>query len=226
VRADLDAGAAVGRLAYTRDFDKPVDHIVYQAGTKVWFTSNATGVWVTQLLADAGEPLAKAPVLHPSFFSPYYAFMTPHAAWSGTVFPSQPAPSAFTDRAGPAGATPTSVDTDGTFSLVAVAQGDDGALYQGASTTPVLTTRGHITAMFFQYPYLYVQTEQGNAQLFNAARAYHRLSATFGIGPFDTATFDIFAGNGHIYRRDSRSETFANELDGDGIDSNCDGFDD
>jgi Putative metal-binding motif len=222
----IDADGPVGRLAYARDRDTSSENIVFQAGTKVWFASTATGAWVSQLLVDAGEPLAQSPALSTSFGTVTVVFRTSHAAWAADVFPTEPPPSAFVDSLGPDGAVPTAIVSASFSSLVAVVQGDGAAVYQSGSSAPVLTLTNRVIGMYEQYPYLYVQTEGQDLQLFNVARSFHPWNMVTGVGAFDTASFDAFASSGHIYHLNARSVFPAIETDGDRIDSNCDGFDD
>jgi len=222
--AAIDAIGPVGALAYVRGTSG--ESVVFQTGTEVWLASNATGTWLSEQVVDVGETLAAPPMAEVDFGRGVSAvFRTSHTAWSMIAFPTQERPWASATMFGPSGAEPTAVS----FSVVAVARGDGAAIYERYdSSTPVLTLPDRVTAMYEQYPYLFVQSGAGRVQIFNAARSYHPLTQVYGLPAFESAaSYNYeFATSGHLYDLNPKSVLPAPETDDDHVDSNCDGFDD
>jgi len=223
-RAVLDGGANIGQLAYDRSGG--YDRLVYQAGTEVWFASNQTGAWVQKLAVDTHESLVQAPVTEPGYTTKVM-LRTAHAAWVVSVQELSVDPSILVQSIGPAAdATPSAIATNGGDALVAVDFLTHGDIYRVGSAPPVLTVPAHVTGMFEDGSYLYVQTEEGVLQMYDENHGLRLVTQIFGVGAFEVAGYDTFVGTGHIYRKDYRSVMPAYDTAGDGVDSNCNGLDD
>jgi hypothetical protein len=223
-RAVLDGDAKIGQLTYDRSGG--YDRLVYQAGTEVWFASNQSGAWVQKLAVDTEEPLVQAPVTEPGYTT-QVMLRTAHAAWVVSVLEFSTDPLTLVQSIGPASeATPSAIATNGGDALVAVNSLTHGDIYRVGLAPPVLTVPGHVTGMFEDGAYLYVQTDEGALQMYDESHELRPVTRIFGVGAFEVAGYNTFVGAGHIYRKYYRSVMPAYETAGDGVDSNCNGLDD
>ena len=89
-RAVLDAGQPVGRISLdVFDLQPGVGgHVVFQAGTDIWYGSNENGVWTTRAVARADEILVDPPLLSRS----NVVYRTSTGIWAVELHASEAAP--------------------------------------------------------------------------------------------------------------------------------------
>jgi hypothetical protein len=208
----------VGRLAF--ESQEPGYYAAFQAGTKVYFAERKSGLWFTQLLADAGAPLAGEIRLSAAGYGANVMFHTRSSAWTSSR--SGDGGPLSTQEIHPGRSITATAQYSSLVRAVAVEHAGGGEVRDATNRSPLLRVGAPIIAMYAEWPYLFVQPATGAMQVVRADSG-HRLAPAPAIGPIDATVHGYLAGDGVVYERTARSVRPADDASGDDVDADCDG---
>jgi hypothetical protein len=219
-RIAIHADATIGRLAFSPLYEG-AEHLVYQAGTKVYFAQGVEGRWTSQLLVDTGVPLATPPRMNVAPYGANLIFHTATRAWSASRWGTDDA--LVVDDLGPQPSTILAVAVYTSIAnYVAILAGAGTNLYSPVSSEPIQHFDKRVTGLSADYPYLFVRFADGSTEVRRLDEGFRVIQTITDLPAFDTSTYSrFFAGGGVVSVHSDAAVAPAADIDGDGIDQNC-----
>jgi hypothetical protein len=224
-RSVIPTDGPVGAVAFQSEF-MSAGHIAFQAGTKVYFASLSGSGTTPRLLVDAGAPIVGPIMLWAAPAGASVVFRTADLVWKAVRVET----GLFTVRSfAPPGRSPfTAMAAYTNFVLLmAVDQGTGSALYDGESSTPLLSFPRRITSLFVDYPYAYVHVDGLGTQVLSIPAHYTRVQMLPQAQRFDTTlvTGDAFAASGYVEFATPATVFPPADILRDSVDMDCNGSD-